>query len=317
VTVDELLQVKAQASTEELVNRINAYASIQTFSAQADVYVYNYFTGHNTKADKFPQVSGLIRFQRPENTRMRVTFPLPGYSKEIADMVSDGQNFRLALYYPDDKRRFIKGSNLKELDRINAEELSGKKDPDIKAAGGLVNMRPQHFTESFLIKSVGQDERSIVVREEVNQTEPHPQKKNQSVQRPYYVLYVLEQEGGRAKLRRKFWFDRSQVGAPLVRQQIFENGEGRLAGDITYSDWFQVASSQIRMPGKVRIDRRSDGYRLELTLEKESSEVNVELPATTFVLMNDKNLAEVDLDAPRKASADTTRKPQAHLPAHR
>jgi hypothetical protein len=131
------------------------------------------------------------------------------------------------------------------------------------------------------------------------------------------VLYVLEQEGGRAKLRRKFWFDRSQVGAPLVRQQIFENGEGRLAGDITYSDWFQVASSQIRMPGKVRIDRRSDGYRLELTLEKESSEVNVELPATTFVLMNDKNLAEVDLDAPRKASADTTRKPQAHLPAHR
>lgn len=248
---------------------------------------------------------------------MRVSFPLPGYSKEIADMVSDGQSFRLALYYPDDKRRFIKGSNLKHLERLDAEELSEKKDPDIKAAGGLVNMRPQHFTESFLIKAVGRDEHSVVFREEVRQTEPHPTKKNQSVQRPYYVLYVLEQENGRSKLRRKFWFDRSQEGAPLVRQQIFENGEGKLAGDITYSEWFQLADSQVRMPRKVRIDRQNDGYRLELTLEKDSAEVNVELPETTFVLENKKNLAEVDLDAPRNASADLTRKPQARLPANR
>jgi hypothetical protein len=292
-----------------LINRINAYSEINTFSAQAEnVVVRNYFTGVGTKADEFPAAAGLIRFQRPENTRMRVTF----LGKKIADMVSDGQEFQLAIFYPTDKRRFIHGSNLKDIDRMNAQELQNKKDPRLKEAGGLVNMRPQHITDSFLIKPLTQGARNDVFREELRQAEPdkRPGKKNRLVEKTYYVLYVLEHgNNGQAKLRRKFWFDRTMPDTPLVRQQIFENGEGRLVSDVVYSNWFSVANAASKLPGLVIIDRRSDGYRLEIEIEQSSVEINAQLPDTTFKLENTENLEDLNLDAPRKAAVEIDRKP--------
>lgn len=300
VSINELLAVQAPLTTDQLVNRINVYSQINTFAAQAqNVIVRNYFTGVNTKAEEFPAASGLIRFQRPENTRMRVTF----VGVKVADMISDGQQFRLAIFRPSDKRRFIYGSNLKDIDRMNVEEIQGKKDSQIKEAGGLVNMRPQHITDSFLIKPITPNARNDVFREEVRQveTDTRPGKKNRMVEKSYYVVYVLEHgESGQAKLRRKFWFDRTLPDTPLVRQQTFENGEGRLASDVTYSDWFIVSNTNRKFPGRVIIDRRNDGYRLEIELEKDSVEINPELPETTFTLENDEHLEEIDLDAPRK-----------------
>ena len=59
VSVNELLPVKEPVQTEDLISRINAYSRIQTFSAQADVIVWNYFTGEGAQADAFPE-AGLI-----------------------------------------------------------------------------------------------------------------------------------------------------------------------------------------------------------------------------------------------------------------
>jgi len=242
VNVNELLPVNQPLTTDELIDRINAHGQIQTFSAQADVTVWNYFTGEGAKADEFPQATGLIRFKRPEETRMNVTF----IGTKVAEMVSDGQKFKLALYRPQDKRRFIYGSNLTDLERLNASEIKETKDPELTKAGGLVNMRPQHITDSFLIKPIIDSDRPNAFREEVRQVEADTRagKKNRLVERSYYVVYVLERdEKGHLVLRRKFWFDRSQRGTPLVRQQTFENGIGRLASDVTYSNWFTVPNS--------------------------------------------------------------------------
>lgn len=300
VKVNELLPINAPVSLDALVARINAYGEINTLAVQVEnVVVRNYFTGKKTEAEQFPAAAGLLRFQRPDDTRMRVTF----IGKKIADMVSDGKQFRLAIFYPTDKRRFIRGSNLKDLDRMNAEEVHESKDSEISRAGGLVNMRPQHITDSFLIRPISSDERHDVFREEVHATEPdtRPGKSGRMVEKTYYVLYVLERgEGGQAKLRRKFWFDRTLPGTPLTRQQVFENGEGRLASDVKYSDWFKLPNSDRQWPGLITIDRRNDGYLLELELAKDSIETNIELPPPTFKLDNDENLEEIDLDAPRK-----------------
>jgi hypothetical protein len=308
VTVSDVLPVNAALNTDELIRRINAYGEVRTFAAQANVIVRNYFTGVETKAEEFPEATGLIRFQRPESTRMRVTF----LGKKVADMVSDGQKFRLAVYYPTDKRRFVYGSNLKEVDRMDPKELKEAKDSQLSQAGGLVNMRPQHITNSFLIKPIPSELRNDIFREEVRQLEPDTRsgRKNRFVERTYYVVYVLEHdEKGQAKLRRKFWFDRTQPDTPLVRQQTFENGEGKLASDDFYSKWFATSNSNLKLPGLVIIDRRSDGYRLEMSLEKDTVEVNQELPETTFELDNTEQLEELNLDAPRKASAEPGRKP--------
>jgi hypothetical protein len=316
VSVNELLPVKDQLSSEQLINRINAFSKIQTFSAQSDVTVWNYFTGDQAKADEFPQATGLIRFKRPEETRMNVTF----IGARVAEMVSDGQKFKLAMYRPQDKRRFIYGSNLTDIERMNAGDIKETRDPQLTKAGGLVNMRPQHITDSFLIKPITEVDRPNTFREEVRQVEADTRtgKKNRLVERSYYVLYVLDRdEKGQMKLRRKFWFDRSQTGTPLVRQQTFENGIGRLASDVTYSDWFAAQDSTSNLPGHVIIDRRNDGYRLDLRLIPQTVEVNAELPTTTFTLENTERLEEINLDAPRKAATEPPRKPNVPNLANR
>ncbi|HKQ07118.1 MAG TPA: hypothetical protein VJ464_18465 [Blastocatellia bacterium] len=300
VKINELLPVNAPVSLDELVGRVNAYSEITTLAVQVqNVVVRNYFTGKKTEAEQFPAAAGLLRFRRPDDTRMRVTF----IGKKIADMVSDGKQFRLAIYYPDDKRRFIHGSNLKDIDRMNAQDVQQSKDSQISRAGGLINMRPQHITDSFLIKPISTDERHDVFREEVHASEPdtRPGRSGRMVEKTYYVVYVIERgDHGQAKLRRKFWFDRTLPDTPLTRQQVFENGEGRLASDVKYSDWFKLPNSERQWPGLITIDRRNDGYRLELELAKDSIETNIDLPPTTFQLENDEHLEELDLDAPRK-----------------
>jgi hypothetical protein len=315
VNVNELLPVKEHLSTDQLIDRINAYSQIQTFSAQADVTVWNYFTGEKEKADEFPSATGLIRFKRPENSRMKVTF----LSADVADMASDGQMFKLKILRPQEKRRFIYGSNLTDIERMNAAEIKGTNDPQLTKAGGLINMRPQHITDSFLIKPITETDRPNAFREEVRQVEQDTRdgkKKNRLVERSYYVVYVLERgDKGEVKLRRKFWFDRSQTGTPLVRQQTFENGVGRLASDVAYSDWFTAPNSNSVLPKHVTIDRRNDGYRLDMKLVTETVEVNAELPATTFDLQNTENLDEMNLDEPRKTPAEQTHKAeQPHKP---
>jgi hypothetical protein len=300
VKVNELLPVNAPVSLDELVGRINAYSQVNTLAMQVEnVVVRNYFTGKKTEAEQFPAAAGLLRFQRPNNTFMRVTF----IGKKIADMASDGQQFQLAIFYPDDKRRFIHGSNLKDIDRMDKQEVQQSKDSEISRAGGLINMRPQHITDSVLIKPISADERHDVFREEVHASEPdmRPGKSGRLVEKTYYVVYVLERgEGGQAKLRRKFWFDRTQPGTPLTRQQVFENGEGRLASDVTYTNWFTLPNGARQWPGVITIDRRNDGYRLELELAKDSVETNIDLPPNLFHLDNTEHLEDLDLDAPRK-----------------
>lgn len=304
-------------STEELIARIDSYGRVDTFSAQAGFLVRNYFTGKGNKAEEFPEANGAIRFRRPENIRMLVTAPI--VNTKVADMASDGQSFRLAIYYPKDKRQFVHGSNLGDLDRMTTDELKNTKDPRLAEAGGLINMRPQHVTDAFLIKPTPASGRADVFREEVmvEEADDRPGKKGRKVMRSYYVVFVLERtDKGDAELRRKFWFDRTRQGTPLVRQQTFENGAGRLASDVWYSDWFKVNDTSWEWPGRVVVDRRQDGYRIELTLEKDSVEINSELPGTTFVLENTEGLKDVDLDAPRKASITNVRKPQPSLPTH-
>ncbi|HJZ67471.1 MAG TPA: hypothetical protein VKF81_04945, partial [Blastocatellia bacterium] len=123
---------------------------------------------------------------------MNVTF----VGATVAEMVSDGQKFKLKILRPESKRRFIYGSNLAEIDRMNVEEIRETKDAQLAKAGGLVNMRPQHITDSFLIKPITASDRLNAFREEVRQVEEdkRPGKKSRLVERSYYVIYVGDRD---------------------------------------------------------------------------------------------------------------------------
>ncbi len=308
VTVAEVLPVYQEMTTSQLVSRINNYADVETFSANGYLYVRNYFTGKENKAEEYPYANQLIRLKRPENIRLQVNAPV--VSSKVADMTSNGQSFRLAIFYPKDKRRFIYGSNLSEFQHMAANEIKENKDPRLAQAGGLLNMRPQHIVDAFLMKPATFHDDMGYFREEVRQLEPDPRpgKKNRMVERSYYVIYVIEYGTGRAELRRKFWFDRNDQSIPLVRQQTFENGSGRLGSDISYFNWFKVPDTDRIWPARVIVDRRNDGYRIELDIEPNSVEINEDLPDNIFDLPNKENLEEINLDAPKANTSPDTKK---------
>jgi hypothetical protein len=304
VTIPEALPVFPALSTDDLVKRVNSMVDVETFSGQTVFHVRNYFTGSARKAAEYPEADGLIRLKRPSSIRMQIKLPVVG--SKVADMVSDGERFRIAIYLPSDKRRFIKGSNLQSLDQMDASELQDTKDPRLKEAGGLVNIRPQHFIDAFFIKPLTVADGVNIFREESREVEPDTRvgKAGRKVEKIYYILYVVERNGsGYGVLRRKFWFDRTQPGTPLVRQQTFETSNGKIASDIVYSDWFTAPEANRSWPRRTEIDRRGDGYKFSLSLEKDSVEFNSELPVTTFVLENTENLEEINLDVQRKATS--------------
>ncbi|MGH9830710.1 MAG: hypothetical protein ACREDR_46480, partial [Blastocatellia bacterium] len=259
VRVPELLPVQAQeVSVPELVDRINSYDRVKTISAQVLVDVTDYFTGQAETARKPPEGNGALRLQRPEKIRMLITAPI--VNTNVADMASDGDEFAVALFYPSDKRAFVHGKKPNKIKRMDAEDLKEAKDPRVRAAGGLANIRPQHITDAFLIEPI--TDGAEYFREVDVETEPdtRPGRTGHFVKRTYYVIYILElEQNGIRYPSRKFWFDRTQPGTPLVRQQVFEDGTGIVASDIRYSDLFIPPDApNITLPGVVTVSRPLD-----------------------------------------------------------
>ncbi len=304
----ELLHVNDPIPTKTLVGRINSYSDVETFSAQSSIYVKAFFGASD--AAEYPAGNLSIRLQRPDRIRMLVTAPAP-LTRSIADMTSDGKQFRLAIYYPTDKRAFIYGSNLGDYKRMNEKELKDSADARLRNAGALANIRPQHVTDAFLVRPIKDDGRTQFFREELTQLEPEDRaaKKGRIVRRTYYVVYVLDRlDDGKNALRRKFWFDRTKAGTPLVRQQTFENGEGKLGSDISYIGDFAFDGNKRSWPGTTVIERLNDGYSISVEVDSETLRINSELPSTAFVLENYEQMKAIDLDEPGKAEAESQRK---------
>jgi hypothetical protein len=296
VQVPPDLKARAPVPIEELVNRINSYEKITSFTAQTDIYVFDHLTGEDGTANRYG-ANGAIVFARPDKIRIKVSAPV--VNSGVADMTSDGERFCLAIYWPKEDRMYIHGANLNELRRMNAEDIKEAKDPRVKEAGALANIRPQHITDAFIIKPIPLDGRLEYFKEEDKEVEPNPKptRKSRLISRTYDVLYVLERaENGRLHLRRKFWFDRTREGVPLVRQQTFENGDGRLGSDVVYEDFFSVPNTGLAMARTIKISRPNDGYDIQLVLNQDSVEINPELPATAFVLENREHMKDMDLD---------------------
>jgi len=293
-TLPQTLALHNPVSMDELVQRVNSYQDIRTVAAQVEIGVTDRYAGY-----RYNDADGALRLQRPEKIRLRITAPI--VNAEVVDMTSDGREFKSALFRPKDKAMFVHGSN--SLKSVRADEIKNAEDPRLKEAGALANIRPQHIIDAFMIKPIETaDNKNEVFREQDIEIEPdtRPNKKGHFVNRTYYVLYVLERgDGGGVELRRKFWFDRTQAGTPLVRQQTFEDGDGRIASDIIYSDFFYPADSKWPWAQTVNIRRPNDGYEMLVRLaDKDSIQINPELPLTTFVLENTEHLKELDLDHP-------------------
>jgi hypothetical protein len=309
----------SEAGKSRLITEVNRLASVRSLHGKVDIQFEDTSFAEAGIAEKYKQADGTVTLQRPGQIYLIIAVPF--IAKDIAQMTSNGETFRVAVLQGDEKyRRFVKGTNnavYEKLDGDGAEpdaqkSKKGKMD-EKQTVNALSNLRPQHLTDALMISPivVGPQSPVTYVQSEFYQEEAdaRPERTGTRVVRGYYLLEEISQTGtGDARLLRRFWFDRVN-GIRLARIQSFDEN-GLLITDVAYWDEKPLGESgQARLPTRIEITRPHDHYKLSITYQTPAAvDVDKEFRPEAFVLENRWQLSEVDLDARQRNKASVTPK---------
>jgi len=330
VKVPQLLSPLAEANTDQLIADINSLAAVRSIHGRVDVQFLDTSFSKCGIAEKYSTADGDVVLQRPEDIYLVIQVPIVG--TKVAEMTSDGEHFRVAVLLGDEKyRRFVRGTNTASYQKLQSgsdayqkmENDGGKggcgKDgkrmnPNAEqhAVSALSGLRPHHLTDALLIQpaaQTGSDSNLIYTRSEtfIEEPDPHPgAKRGARVVHGYYVLDEIAPQGpGRARLMRRFWFDRYNEGHPhevrLARLQFFDES-GELITDVIYKDQKNFGEGgRYVLPATVELTRPQDHYSVRVTYQSpETVKINQPYDPGIFVLQNKAQLPEVDLDTRNK-----------------
>jgi hypothetical protein len=311
VGVPPLLTPLATASTTQLIDAINAQATVRSLRGKVDIQFQDTSFAESGLAEKYRTADGTLFLQRPGQIYLKIQAPFVGTN--IAEMTSDGEHFRVAVLQGDEKyRRFVRGTNNATYPKLEMNEPSAERNSsrnktmsEERTRSALSNLRPQHLTDALLIRPIASrtDSGLVYAQSEFYQEETDTSKQPRGrtpgrVVRGYYLLDELSPGGQTgARLLRRFWFDR--VGSvKLARLQTFDNA-GALITDVTYTEPKNFGESgSVMMPSRVEITRPQDRYKLSVTYQApETVVIDREYPADVFTLENKWQLPELDLDA--------------------
>lgn len=292
-SIPQPLTPVAEADFDALVAQLKLFTDVESMRATR---VSMKFVDSASSERYRGAADATIVLQRPGKIRLIIQVPVA--KTKLAEMVSDSEHFKVAIYY-DKYKRFLLGTNNADYSRWR-ERLQDKKEAQ---QSGFINARPFHFTDALLVRPLQIGKAGFVynVQEELSE-EPDTRpgaKKNSRVIRSFYVVSEMEITDTTKNigvLKRRLWFDRNSQ-LQLKRQQVFD-AKGRLITDARYSNYTRLdPDSQILRPSVIEVRRPYDQYSAELNLLADSTEFNIEdLPATAFVLENDQKLPETDLD---------------------
>ncbi len=309
VSLPRELPVEPAVSSLELIDRINALQSVTQLKSSVGLQFADYRESKSGLGRVYPTADGLLILQRPNNIRLAVNASLIG---KIADMGSDGQHFTVAVYYPTDRRSYIRGTNNRKYSVQNpALANQPTKSEDVSS---FAKLRPQHFTLPLLLPSIPTqvpDVSSFVI--EMRRDEPDLEPAGQSngrmlesttkrVLRTYYVLHVTQRlPDGKTIPLHAYWFDRTHRGTPLVRFQVFD-ADGTIDTEAEYEEFSDSRGRPQQLPRSVKISRPHDNYAVRVVFRNQ--ELNSgPIAAETFTPRNDENLNVMDLDAQQAARA--------------
>ena len=319
VQVPQLLTPLSEAAKSRLITEVNRLASVRSLHGKVDIEFEDTSFAESGIAEKYRQADGTVTLQRPGQIYLIIAVPF--IAKDIAQMTSNGETFRVAVLQGDEKyRRFVKGTNsavYEQLDGDGAEPEPQKNKNarmnEKQTVNALSNLRPQHLTDALMISpiSAGPQSGLTYVQSEFYQEEAdnRPEKRGARVVRGYYLLEEFSQTGTNdARLLRRFWFDRVN-GIRLAHIQSY-NESGLLTTDVAYWDEKPMGESgQIRLPTRIEITRPHDHYKLSITYQTPTAvDVDKEFRPEAFVLENKWQLPEVDLDARQRNKAAVTPK---------
>ena len=217
----EEIRPQKDASEEQLLAAYNDQArAVRSLQATVDL-VPSTGTTYSGVIEEYHDVPGFIIAQQP--AMVRIIGQAPVVAKNIFDMVSDGQNFK--IYIPS-KNAFLVGATSLERPSKNPIE----------------NLRPQHIVEALFWP-------------ELTATTPVLFEQFDADPNRYYVLTVVRPvDGGRLEIARKIWFDRADLRVSRVQ---FFGKAGQLDSDIAYAAWEAVGTAPVARKQRRRRARYS------------------------------------------------------------
>jgi len=301
------------AGQQTLINEVNRFARVTSMRAKMYLkFEDNSFAEFGSK-EVYRQADGEVVVQRPGKILLKVQVPI--IKSDVAQMTSDGTNFRVAVLQDGGSgkyKKFVKGTNNADYSKLqkslNSTSTSNGKVVK-ESVNAFANLRPQHFTDAMLVRPT--DNEKVYTQSSIFQTEEDESVDKKSplrkVMRGYYLLdeYGRNSDGGLA-IQRRFWFDRVG-GIRLARQQIFD-AKGEIESDILYGKEGNLGEGgdYPNLPLAIQVTRPQDKYSMKLTYQTpEAVSIGKTYPDTAFVLQNSWNLEEIDLDTRlREASGD-------------
>jgi hypothetical protein len=167
-------------------------------------------------------------------------------------MASDGNTFKLLIYYP--HNRVIEGSNAVTKDSINP----------------LENLRPKIFFDSLLINCIEPDDLVTLTTDTENKIDP---KSKQLILDPQYDLTVVRRKPDSQELIPQRVIHFSRVDLHTVQEDIYDP-EGSIQTQAIYGPLQQFGPHIF--PGTITIKRPLEEYQIVITIQK----VNVNLTLT-------------------------------------
>ncbi|HVF86583.1 MAG TPA: hypothetical protein VM866_03295 [Pyrinomonadaceae bacterium] len=314
-----LLTPLVEAGMPQLIAEINRAAAVRSIRGKVDIQFLDTSFAECGVAEKYRTADGEVTIQRPGQVYLLIQAPF-GVVK-IAEMTSDGERFRVAVFQGEEKyRRFVRGTNNAVYPKLEnngaaggggAQGDCGNNDGKQQAANmrravsSLSGLRPQHFTDALLIRPVAAESaNSLYAQIEAFEEEPDARpgaKRNARVVRPYYVLTELVREGeGSVRVSRRFWFNR--VGElSLARVQTYEE-RGQLTTDVVYKEPKNFgADGRYKLSSQIELTRPQDRYSIRINYQTpEAVTLDRVYAGDVFILVNKSQLPEVDLDAKKQ-----------------
>ncbi len=219
------------ATKAELIEKYNRQAAaIQSLNATVTL-TPTAGSQYSGVIEQYHEVNGFILAARP--AMIRVIGQAPVVAKNVFDMVSDGETFR--IFIPS-KNKFITGPARFEK----------------KAKKPIENLRPQHLVDALFWRGIPTD--APVLFEETEDATGRA-----------YVLTVLRRGDGDANLEieSKIRFDRSDLNVSEIENFT---GDGILISVSRYADWQAAGAAQF--PRSITLARPRDDYKLAIQVKK-------------------------------------------------
>ena len=244
-----LLPAKSATKADLFQDLEEKSREIQTFRANMTLDV----SGGGSQSGvltEYRQTSGVLLVERPHKIRIRVYAPV--VLSTIADMVSDGRQYRLSI-------------------PIKNQWSEGDVNVRINSKNPIANLRPQHFLDGLFVDITPYLNNPQVKYSFNLQTENR---------HSYYVFTFMNVSGEGPEVRtlEKLWIDRSE-NLEVTRKQIF-GSDGNIETDVEYSNYQKEGN--VRFPQMVVIHRPVEDYTLKLAFQKTT--INEKLPDSTFYL---------------------------------